>query len=386
MDTGGFIKGFHHLDQFYSEYEMSTVPEVIPEIRDRKTRTKLNSGIFEVHLRSPHPDALKRTIDFCKITGDYAALSVVDIKVMALAVSMEMEKNGTKYLKDLPNMPQFQQARPLSEATQKNFYEIPKEPINNESDDKDATDSCDTEKLEGDEQVKKNEDNEKDDDDIVPLPVDVEEGDEEEEDEEDDGEGWITPDNFTKMMMFADKPDDEDDRVFVACCTTDFAMQNVLLQMGIKLLSIDGLQIRNVRNWTLRCFACRRVSPDRNRVFCKYCGNNTLRKISIFIDSTGNVKYVNPRRQISTRGTKYSIPKPKPGRANQPNCQPIVTEFQWNKVNHEGNKKKDLDNLLDADFSFTRKKPNSRMAPNSRSNPNQVKRTTNKNKRNRRRR
>ena len=131
-----------------------------------------------------------------------------------------------------------------------------------------------------------------------------------------------------------------------------------------------------------------RVSPDRDRIFCKYCGNKTMRKISIFIDESGEVKYVNPRRAISTRGTRYSIPKPKPGRANKPNSQFIVTEFQFNKTNQGGMKKRDLDNMLDSDFSFSRKKlPAGTNAGLSRSNPNQVKRTSGtKNKRNRRRR
>merc|ERR1712137_1397815 len=378
MDSGGFIRGFHMLDQFYSEYEMSTIQEVIYEIRDRKTRNKLDSGVFEVKLEGPHPDALQRTIEFCKATGDYAALSAVDIKVIALAVSKEMEKNGTKFLKEIPSIPKFEQARPIS-ACQKSAVNplealVPHIPKTNTT----------TQENEEEKQTEQNNEHETEEN-----SSDVAVGNDEEEnfeEDEDDDEGWITPDNFKQVMLHADKPDEDDDRVFVACCTTDFAMQNVLLQMGIKLLSIDGLQIRNVRNWTLRCFACMRVSPDRDRIFCKFCGNKTMRKISIFIDESGEVKYVLPRKPISTRGTIFSLPKPKPGRANQPNSQVIVTEHQYNKSRMGSQKQRDLDMMMDSEFTFTRKKPNSRMNPGlSRGNPNQVKRTSNKNKRNRRR-
>jgi len=36
---------------------------------------------------------------------------------------------------------------------------------------------------------------------------------------------------------------DEED-INVACLTTDFAMQNVLLQMNLNLLSVDGISIK----------------------------------------------------------------------------------------------------------------------------------------------
>merc|ERR1712137_938001 len=219
MDSGGFIRGFHMLDQFYSEYEMSTIQEVIYEIRDRKTRNKLDSGVFEVKLEGPHPDALQRTIEFCKATGDYAALSAVDIKVIALAVSKEMEKNGTKFLKEIPSIPKFEQARPIS-ACQKSAVNplealVPHIPKTNTT-------------------TQENEENNENETEEISSDVAVGNDEEENfEEDEDDDEGWITPDNFKQVMLHADKPDEDDDRVFVACCTTDFAMQNVLLQMGI---------------------------------------------------------------------------------------------------------------------------------------------------------
>ena len=41
-----------------------------------------------------------------------------------------------------------------------------------------------------------------------------------------------------------------------------------------------------------------------------------LGKVPVFINDTGELTYFdNPKRRINLRGTKYSIPKPKGGRA-----------------------------------------------------------------------
>lgn len=84
----------------------------------------------------------------------------------------------------------------------------------------------------------------------------------------DDGEGeWITPDNVElhKARALQLLPSDQKDRKSgkdgdqppaVGCMTADFAMQNVLLQMGLSLISTDGKRIQKVKSWVLRCHAC----------------------------------------------------------------------------------------------------------------------------------
>ena len=42
----------------------------------------------------------------------------------------------------------------------------------------------------------------------------------------------------------------------VASVTADFAMQNVILQMGLRLVTPDGRRIKEVHTWVLRCSAC----------------------------------------------------------------------------------------------------------------------------------
>jgi RNA-binding protein NOB1 len=45
-------------------------------------------------------------------------------------------------------------------------------------------------------------------------------------------------------------------RMTVACMTGDYAVQNVLLQMNLALVSIEGARIEKVKSWVLRCHAC----------------------------------------------------------------------------------------------------------------------------------
>jgi RNA-binding protein NOB1 len=82
----------------------------------------------------------------------------------------------------------------------------------------------------------------------------------------DDGEGeWITPSNVSlhksralDLLPEADsKGKRKADQVIDAgCMTADFAMQNVLLQMGLNLVGVEGKRIEKVKSWVLRCHAC----------------------------------------------------------------------------------------------------------------------------------
>ena len=53
--------------------------------------------------------------------------------------------------------------------------------------------------------------------------------------------------------------------------TADFAMQNVILQMGLTLVAPDGRRIHKVSIWVLRCSACFKVTK-----VCTYYNLHTL--------------------------------------------------------------------------------------------------------------
>uniref|UniRef100_M4EI75 RNA-binding protein NOB1 n=1 Tax=Brassica campestris TaxID=3711 RepID=M4EI75_BRACM len=100
----------------------------------------------------------------------------------------------------------------------------------------------------------------------------------------------------------------------VACITGDYAMQNVIIQMGLRLLAPGGMQIRQLNRWVLKCHACYTVTPEIGRIFCPTCGNGgTLRKVAVTIGENGTIIAARKPR-VTLRGTKFSIPMPKSGR------------------------------------------------------------------------
>lgn len=88
--------------------------------------------------------------------------------------------------------------------------------------------------------------------------------------DEDDGSGeWITPDNIalhkSRALDLLPSSDGDlkerrravnEEPVLAGCMTADFAMQNVLLQMGLTLVGAEGKRIQKVKTWVLRCHAC----------------------------------------------------------------------------------------------------------------------------------
>ena len=96
----------------------------------------------------------------------------------------------------------------------------------------------------------------------------------------------------------------------IATMTADFAMQNVMLQMGLRLLAKDGRQIQKLSRWALRCSACFTVTREMGRLFCPKCGNMTMDKVEVAVGPDGAEVY-GVKKQHILRGTKYSLPKPK---------------------------------------------------------------------------
>ncbi|XP_031484028.1 RNA-binding NOB1-like protein isoform X1 [Nymphaea colorata] len=126
----------------------------------------------------------------------------------------------------------------------------------------------------------------------------------------------------------------------VACVTSDFAMQNVILQMGLRLLTPSGMQIRQLHRWVLKCHACNRVTAEIGRMFCPKCGNGgTLRRVSVTVDGNGIVQTAS-RPRISVRGTRFSLPLPQGGR-DAITKNPILREDQLpHKLLYPKSKKK----------------------------------------------
>eukprot|EP00178_Gracilaria_changii_P007498 TRINITY_DN236_c0_g1_i1.p1 TRINITY_DN236_c0_g1~~TRINITY_DN236_c0_g1_i1.p1 ORF type:complete len:577 (-),score=82.24 TRINITY_DN236_c0_g1_i1:1819-3549(-) len=140
------------------------------------------------------------------------------------------------------------------------------------------------------------------------------------QDSDEDGSEWINESNLEEHLARdrGEEVDQDEERRRVACVTTDFAMQNTMLQMGLKLLSVDGRRsIRKVKHFALRCQACGIVTTELERKFCDKCGNSCMHRVAYRIDKNGKAyAYLNPKKKASLRGTKYPIPMPRGGRHN----------------------------------------------------------------------
>lgn len=138
--------------------------------------------------------------------------------------------------------------------------------------------------------------------------------------EEDDG-GWINEDNLEEHLARdgGEKTVTDEDRRRVACVTTDFAMQNTMLQMGLKLLSVDGRRtIRQIKSFALRCHSCGAITRELHRKFCERCGNATMHRVAFNVNKKGIARaFLNPKKAATLRGTKYPIPMPRGGRHNK---------------------------------------------------------------------
>ena len=152
--------------------------------------------------------------------------------------------------------------------------------------------------------------------------------------DDDDGEGWVTCTRDIQNMKatgslqlnssrngksFEPKQDNcPPISQRAACATTDFAMQNVILQMNLELLSVDGVRVRRLKTWVTRCGACFTIyggndqkGKSGNRLFCDKCGSNALQRIAASVDrNSGRLKlHMKKNYQYNTRGTKFALPK-----------------------------------------------------------------------------
>ncbi|XP_024858221.1 RNA-binding protein NOB1 isoform X2 [Kryptolebias marmoratus] len=363
-DAGAFLKKAPLQDIGKNIY---TLRDVVDEIRDKPTRRSLAFLPYQLHFKEPHPENIRHVTEFSKKTGDYPSLSATDVKVLALTYQLELEHIGTQHLKTEPEIKvniQSTQRHPEAPVNITGFHFPSKRsagtPIirqtqtekesSNQSDSeqfnsfqfwREPLPSIDTDLLDllvrsgkpavrldlqdggispsddSPQMVERTEHQQSED---QSCDENKENKPEEEKDDEDDGGGWITPGNIRLVKMdSADWTAPADIRV--GCLTTDFAMQNVLIQMGLHVLSVNGMVIRQARNYILRCHACFKTTSNMNRVFCSHCGNRTLKKLAVTVSDDGSIQMhfsKNPK-VLNPRGLRHSLPLPHGGKhANNP--------------------------------------------------------------------
>ena len=228
-----------------------TVPGVLAEIKDAAAKARLASLPYQLQERSPKPGTLSRVISFTQKTGDYASLSATDLRVIALLVELEEEKRGCELKMELS-------VKKMNDTSEKTDLK------------KETNDSTEEQKEELKEEEQKEE------------PKEIEE----DQKDEDDFEGeWITPTNYKTQKVLVEE---ESPLELIGCISSDFAVQNVILQLKLHLYSTDGKRIKMVKSWLMRCHACYWTTLDTNKKFCGKCGGLTLTKTSYRVDASGN--------------------------------------------------------------------------------------------------
>ncbi|KAJ1666229.1 20S-pre-rRNA D-site endonuclease nob1 [Coemansia sp. RSA 1813] len=128
---------------------------------------------------------------------------------------------------------------------------------------------------------------------------------------------WITPTNVKKYqtanamgMRQTQEKSDPAKVLDVACVTSDFAMQNVILGMGIHLVTPDGVSVNGLRTWVLRCHACFHLTSNMSKQFCPSCGHATLKRCSVSTGADGRLNvHLKSNYKYNLRGTIYSLPQ-----------------------------------------------------------------------------
>ncbi|XP_014263452.3 RNA-binding protein NOB1 isoform X2 [Maylandia zebra] len=354
-----------------------TLKDVVEEIRDKPTRRSLAFLPYQLHFKEPHPEHIRHVTEFSKKTGDYPSLSATDIKVLALTYQLELENVGSQHLRKEPEVKvniQSTQRHPETPMNVAGFHFPSKKPADStivqqtETEKKTPNETngdefnsfqfwreplpaIDDELLgllkEGNESPQTEERAEQrasagqsDDEDKENEPDD-----EDDEEDDDDGGGWITPGNIKEVKMdSADWTAPAD--IKVGCLTTDFAMQNVLIQIGLHVLSVNGMLIKQARNYILRCHACFKTTSDMNKAFCPHCGNRTLKKLAVTVNEDGSMQMhfsKNPK-VLNPRGLRHTLPLPQGGK-HSTNPQLVEDQrFPQQRLSRKARQKTDVFN------------------------------------------
>ncbi|EKG18882.1 Nin one binding (NOB1) Zn-ribbon-like protein [Macrophomina phaseolina MS6] len=130
-----------------------------------------------------------------------------------------------------------------------------------------------------------------------------------------DNDGWITPSNIkkkqTKDLLSSAETTDATKTMQAAIMTTDFAMQNVILQMNLNLVSPTLQRVKHLKTFVLRCHACFLTTKEMGKQFCPRCGKPTLTRVTCTTTASGEFKlHLKKNMQWNNRGERYSVPKP----------------------------------------------------------------------------
>ncbi|KAK1975126.1 Nin one binding Zn-ribbon like-domain-containing protein [Colletotrichum cereale] len=354
LDTGPLIKNDPPVSTLLAQAdELYMLPSIIEEIRDVNTRTRVQTTLMPfVSIRSPRPDSIKFVSNFARRSGDLEVLSRPDLHLLALTYELELEKNGgDQRLRKEPGQrvanakapgSEVSEAKPEVDAEiathQKLATEDPaaaepaqppapispeqgaeatqSETLQNATAEASSSDAAaaaaitqDMTQLEVDDKTTS-----------VPEVSNVADANEAQGEGSDSEDGWITPSNVKKHKEKDSKllqPTAPAIDIKVGILTSDYAMQNVALRIGLNLMSPSMSRITQLKTWVLRCHGCFQVCKKMDRQFCPSCGQATLIRTSCTTGEDGTFKiHLKRNFQWNKRGNVFSIPKPVAGTAS----------------------------------------------------------------------
>lgn len=349
VDAGALIR-MQRVDRLGKS--ICTTSGVINEIKDENARAHVQRLPVPIKLREPSEKDIKWVRSFASKTGDLPFLSKNDIDLIALTYMLQRETRDVKNLRLKPmeliiekssvpfawgpsayerklGIPQVEEHEGQEDV------EVSKTDGANESSSSSTADNTMLPTPEAKKDFVDEEDEKtnnvmetihEDDNEIIDQSMEVdnnegEQSDEDGDDDDDKSDGeWVTSDNIHRYGVAVGTGSlsaQELQDVKVACITTDYAVQNVCIQMGLYVLSFDGYRIRKIKLWGLMCRACLHFTRDTSKLFCPSCGHNTVDKVPISVSAEGQVRIHDNRRKKNLRGAVYSIPKPKGGKSNK---------------------------------------------------------------------
>lgn len=324
--------------------QLITTPAVISEIRGEEARTRFQT-LYQpfIEVRTPKPESIKFVKDFARRTGDLAVLSATDLEILALAYDLECERNGGDWrLRNAPGQKRVNGSPPKKDETpdagaiehENASTEEPVEQTQTEHPEQgtieEGTDDLRETTIDSTESTEKLVAQENNDEAVVEATVEAPQDeaaeetvpDLQEDDSADSDSGWITPSNIKRKQAKDEGAIDTNavqKTLQVATMTGDFAMQNVLLQINLNLLSTKTCKrITNIKQTIFRCHACFQTTKDMTKQFCPRCGKPTLTRVTCTTNDKGEVKlHLKQNYQWNNRGNIYSVPKPTAGTSNQ---------------------------------------------------------------------
>jgi RNA-binding protein NOB1 len=337
-----------------------TTPHVFRELKDEAARLRLLS-LTEGRLEQRQPTALSLAFvrQFAQKTGDAEVLSGPDLGILALTYELECELNGGDWrLRREPGQARINGKPPAKEEAEESAASIEASRDDDCAPER-TTESATTQETETvmqrlenvnitEEEVTQAEDAATHN---TPAPVEARSSNESALDDD----GWITPSNIKKHQAQDVSADttQETRHMKVACASHDFALQNVLLQIGLNLVSGNGSRIRQVKTYVLRCHACFHITRKMTLRFCPSCGGATLMRTSTSVDASGKRQiHLKRNMQWNNRGTVYAIPAQQHGTANMKGRENLILRADQREVEkiEKANRYRKTVDLLDDDY------------------------------------